>query len=335
MKWLFSFLLIFLKSIAFTQQPVSSNNREIVFQEVNVIPMDKEQILENQTVVVKNGKITAIGNTNSTKYSKDALIINGKGKYLMPGLAEMHAHVPPIDDIEPMKEVLLLFAANGVTTIRGMLGHPKHLQLRSQLQNGSIIGPRFYTSGPSFNGQSVKTPEDGAQMVRQQKAAGYDFLKLHPGLNPEKFAAIATTAKETGIPFAGHVSYNVGIWRAIDAKYATIDHMDGFIESLVPNIETIPEQQEGLFGMFLIDKVDTTRIPKLMAALRDSRIWIVPTQCLPERWFAPDKDPDALRNEPEMKYMAPATLNNWVTTKKNLMSNPAYNTASKVLKSNS
>ena len=90
--------------------------------------MEKEEVLSNQTVVIKDGKIAAIG--NKAKYSNNALVIDGTGKYLIPGLAEMHAHVPPIDDLEPMKEVLFLFAANGITTIRGMLGHPKHLELR-------------------------------------------------------------------------------------------------------------------------------------------------------------------------------------------------------------
>jgi hypothetical protein len=177
--------------------------------------MEKEEVVPNQTVVIKDGKITAIG--NNVKHGNNALIIDGRGKYLIPGLAEMHAHVPPIDDLTPMKEVLLLFAANGITTIRGMLGHPKHLQLRSMINNGEVLGPRLYTTGPSFNGFAVKTPETGASMVRSQKQAGYDFLKLHPGLTKENFASIASTAKEVGIPFVGHVSFGVGVWRAIDA----------------------------------------------------------------------------------------------------------------------
>lgn len=327
MKWLLTvFLFLFVTSCP-AQEPTVIKNREIVFHSVNVIPMDKEQVLENKVVVIKGGKITAIGDLQKTKWSKEALVIDGKGKYLIPGLAEMHAHVPPVDDLEPMKEVLLLFALNGVTTIRGMLGHPKHLELRSKIQSGEILGPRFYTSGPSFNGNSVKTPEQGAELVRQQKGAGYDFLKLHPGLTKENFAAVAKTAHEAGIPFAGHVSFDVGVWRAIEAGYATIDHLDGFVESLVPGIENIPEPQRGLFAMFIGDKGDTTRIPKLMKELRQKNIWVVPTQALAERWFAPDKSPEALRNEPEMMYMAAATVNNWVTTKKNLMNNPSYNAA--------
>lgn len=307
-------------------QPINSNNREIVFRSVNVIPMDEEWVLPNQVVVVKNRKIVAMGDAAKVKYSKDAFVIDGKGKYLMPGLAEMHAHVPPVDDIEPMKEVLMLFAINGVTTIRGMLGHPRHLELRSKIQSGEILGPRFITSGPSFNGNSVKSEDAGAEMVRQQKKLSYDFLKIHPGITKENFAAVVKTAREINIPFAGHVPFDVSIWRAIDARYATIDHLDGFVESLVPGIENTTEQENGLFALFIGDRADTTRIPKLMKALRDNNIWQVPTQALAERWFAPGKTAEALANEAEMRYMDPKTVTNWVNTKNNLLKNPKYNT---------
>ncbi len=228
-----------------SQQLVDSRTREIVFTSVNVVPMDSEKIISNAMVIVKNGKVTAIG--IKLKYSKDAFVIDAKGKYLIPGLAEMHAHVPPNENSESHKEVLFLFAANGITTIRGMLGHPKHLELRSMITSGEVFGPRFYTTGPSFNGLSVKTAERGAAMVREQKSAGYDYLKLHPGLTKETFAAISSTAREVGIPFAGHVSFGVGVWRAIDAGYSSIDHLDGFVEAMVPGIDSMVEQQTGLF----------------------------------------------------------------------------------------
>ena len=323
MKSLFKLILFFTVVSCTAQEPV--RNKEFVFRSVNVIPMDKEVVLKDQVVIVKNGKVVAIGDAGKIRYNKDAVVIDGKGKYLIPGLAEMHAHVPPVDDLEPMKEVLLLFAVNGVTTIRGMLGHPRHLELRSKIQSQEILGPRFITSGPSFNGQSIQSEEAGAEMVRQQKKAGYDFLKLHPGLTKEKFAAIAKTAKEVNIPFAGHVSFDVGVWRAIEAGYATIDHLDGFVESLVPGIENTDEQENGLFGMFIADKADTNRISRLISSLRDQNIWVVPTQALAERWFAPDKDADVLANEPEMKYMDAKTLSNWTNTKKNLVTNTKYN----------
>ena len=304
------------------QQLIDSRQREIVFTSVNVVPMDSEKIIPNSMVIVKDGKVTAIG--KKLKYDKNALVIDTKGKYLIPGLAEMHAHVPPNENLESHKEVLFLFAANGITTIRGMLGHPKHLELRSMINSGEVFGPRFYTTGPSFNGLSVKTAERGAAMVREQKAAGYDYLKLHPGLTKETFAAISSTAKEVGIPFAGHVSFGVGVWRAIDAGYSSIDHMDGFVEAMVPGIESMVEQQTGLFGMFVADKADVAMIPKLMKELKDKNIWVVPTQSLADRWFAANYTGDDFLKDPDSKYMDKKIVNQWIDTKKNLMANAQY-----------
>jgi imidazolonepropionase-like amidohydrolase len=325
MKPLFIIILFLLAVTSHAQEVTDSRQREIVIQSVNVVPMDSERILENQTVVIKDGRIAAIG--SKIKPGKRALIINGKGKYLLPGLAEMHAHVPPVDDLAPMKDVLFLFAANGITTIRGMLGHPKHLELRSKIQGGEILGPRFFTTGPSFNGMSVSSPEAGAAMVRRQQEAGYDFLKLHPGLTRDKFDAIAATAKEVNIPFAGHVSFGVGIWRAIEAGYSSIDHLDGFVEGMVPGIETMVEQQTGPFGMFVADRADTTQIPKLMNALYNNKIWVVPTQSLAERWFSPAFEAENFRLDPDAVYMDPKTVTQWIESKKSLQANPQYEAA--------
>ena len=322
MKNLLIILGLFVFSTSYTQDIIDSRQREIVIQSVNVVPMDSEKILNDQTVIIKDGRITAIG--KKLKYNKDALVIDGKGKYLIPGLGEMHAHVPPVDDLEPSKEVLFLFAANGITTIKGMLGHPRHIELRAKINSGEILGPRFYTTGPSFSGVSVKTAEYGAEMVRKQKEMGYDFLKLHPGLTKETFAAISSTAKEVGIPFVGHVSHAVGIWRAIDAGYSSIDHLDGFVEGMVPNAEAMTDQQVGLFGMFVADQADQTQIPKLMKGLKDKNIWVVPTQSLADRWFAPSFTGESFKNDPDSKYMKAETVNQWVDSKKNLVANELY-----------
>ncbi len=307
------------------QQVVSSKDREIVFYDVSVIAMDADRVLEHQTVVTKNGRITSIGPASKIKFPKASLVIQGNGKYLIPGLAEMHAHVPPIDDIEPMKEVVSLFAVNGITTIRGMLGHPRHLELRDKINSGEILAPHFYTTGPSFSGMSVTSPEAGAAMVRNQKKQGYDFLKLHPGLSRIKFDSIAAAAKQVGIPFVGHVSFNVGVWRAIEAGYSSIDHLDGFVEALVPGVDKMVEQQAGLFGMFIADKADTTKIPALMSALKKNSIWVVPTQSLAERWFSPSFSIDDFKNDPDRKFMKPEMVEQWNTSKTNLLNNPEYN----------
>lgn len=323
MRCLFFVVFMTLTTSVFAQEIVSNRQRDIVFRHVHVIPMDRERLLTNQTVVVRNGKIVSVGPTTNGPLPVNALVIDASDKYLMPGWAEMHAHVPPIDDIAPMKDVLTLYLANGITTIRGMLGHPKHLELRSKINSGEILGPHFYATGPSFNGQTVKTAGRGAEMVREQKAAGYDYLKLHPGLTKETFPAIAKTAREVGIPFVGHVSFNVGVWRAIEAKYSSIDHLDGFIEAITPGSDTLAEQETGLFGAWIAYRANATMIPKLVNALREKQIYVVPTQALAERWLSPLPATE-FTDDPEMIYMKPQEIESWVKAKSGYMTNPNF-----------
>ncbi len=323
MKYLVSFFLL-LVQFGFAQSTVDSRQQAIVFKSVNVVPMDSERILENQDVVVKEGKIIAMGASGKVKLDKSSFVVQAKGKYLMPGLAEMHAHIPPNDNVESQKEVLKLFVVNGVTTIRGMLGHPSHLDLREKVRRGEVLGPHIYTSGPSFNGLSVKTPEAGDKMVRDQKTMGYDFLKLHPGLTLANFNAIIKAANEVGITYGGHVSSAVGVWRAIEANYFTIDHLDGFIEGMVPGIEAMTDQEIGFFGLSVAKRADLSQLPRLIEGLREHRVWVVPTQALAERWIAADKTPEQLRSAAEMKYMDSKTLDSWTENKKRQMAVPGY-----------
>src|SRR5579859_3347858 len=301
------------------QELTDSRQKEIVFRSVNVIPMDRERILENQDVVVRNGVITAMGGTGKVKYAKNALLISARGKYLIPGLAEMHAHVPQTDDFEPMKEVLTLFITNGVTTVRGMLGHPRHLELRKKIQSGEIMGPTFYTSGPSLNGNSIPTAEIAVRTVRVQKAAGYDFLKIHPGILLPNFDAIVKTAREEKIYFAGHVPADVGIWHAIECDYRSIDHLDGMIEGLVPDLKSLPEDQVGLFGVFCAAKADVSKLPEMLKGLHDHHTWVVPTQSLADRWLAFDKTSKELSEAPEMQYMTAKIRQDWINAHENIL----------------
>lgn len=305
----------------------TTGTADYVITNVSVIPMDKEEVITGQDVFIADGKITTIAATGKNKIADNATVIDGNGKFLIPGMAEMHAHIPTFDDTTAMKNVLELFALKGVTTIRGMLGHPTHLILRDQLKSEAFFGPRFYAAAPGLMGSTVKSEKDADSLVRKYKNEGYDLLKLLPGLTLQNFNAVVKTAKEVGIPFAGHVSYDVGVWNAIDAGYASIDHLDGFVEALVPGIEKIPGNQIGLFALHIADKADETRIDTLVKALKSKNVWVVPTECLPERWFTPLKSAEAFSQDPEMVYMHESTLNNWIRGKKDIMSDPSYDSA--------
>lgn len=285
------------------------------FVNVNVIPMDRERVLEQQTVVVEGETITRVGPAATTAIPTDAARVEAGGKYLIPGLAEMHAHVPGGQaSEEDVERVLYLYVANGVTTARGMLGHPRHLPLRDRLARAEVRGPTLYTSGPSLNGTSVPTPEAAVKSVKEQEAAGYDFLKIHPGVRRDVFDALAATADRVGIRFAGHVPLDVGLSRALEARYATIDHIDGFVEALVREGAPVKPTDSQFFGVNLIDHVDEARIPALVRATREAGTWIVPTQSLLEHVVGDDA-PEAMATWPEMKYVRPEQLAQWIESK--------------------
>lgn len=309
MKKLFIILTAVLLTSCNQAQKKTSPTATLI-SNTNIVDVRSGEILENRHVVIDSGKIKNILESieNTESYSN---IIDGKEKYLMPGLAEMHAHIPPSStDSKRIEETLFLYLSNGITTIRGMLGDPMHLELREKAQNGEILSPRIFTSSPSLNGNSVKTVEEASEKVAAYQQAGYDFLKIHPGIQREVFDQVVKTAKEVGIPFAGHVPVDVGIHHALESKYASIDHVDGFLEGLVPELENIDPTKNGFFGFAFTPLVDTSRIDELVKLAKQNEVWIVSTQSLFERWFAPISA-DELLAQPEMKYMPTSTLKNW------------------------
>jgi imidazolonepropionase-like amidohydrolase len=300
---------------------INAQEVDFAFTNVNVISMENDQVILNQTVLIRGGKILAIGKSQDISVAETVTVVDGTGKFLMPGIAEMHAHIPSNrNGTELVEETLFLYLSNGITLIRGMLGEPYHLELKKQVLNDEVLGPRIYTSGPSINGNSVRSVAEAKSKVRAQKAAGYDFLKMHPGLTLENFNAVVTTANEVGIPFAGHVSIDVGVRRAIEAKYASIDHVDGYIEGLVSGVDP---NTNGFFGLDFTDKVDQRLIPELVNSTKENNVWIVPTQVLMEQWAGP-KSAEELGALPEMQYMNKRTVNSWINTKKGVLNDPNY-----------
>ena len=283
------------------------------FINVNVVSMTEDALVSGQTVIVENGLIALIGPVDSTPVPIDSDIVDGTDRYLMPGLAEMHAHIPDAGAAE-LDRVLTLFAANGVTTIRGMLGRPSHLQLRQQLLDGDVFGPQLITSGPSMNGNSVSGATDGVRQVRAQHEAGYDFIKIHPGLSSNEFFAIANAANELGIPFAGHVPVAVGVDKALGAGMATIDHLDGYLAALMPADSDASGGYGGFFDVLLADQLVEERIAEIAARTAASSTWNVPTESLFEHRVS-EVTVAELSNRSEMRYMPNETVQRWAQTK--------------------
>lgn len=295
--------------------------------DVTVVPMDRERLLPGRTVIVRNGRIETVGPARSTRIPAGAIRIEGRGRYLMPGLAEMHAHVPAGNDPQWTDDVLFLYAANGITFARGMLGAPAHLELRSKLGRGELIGPRLYTSGPSLNGNSVATPGDGRRMVAEQKTAGYDFLKIHPGLDRARYDSIAAAAREHRMRFGGHVPDAVGLRRALEVGQATVDHLDGYMPLLVRDGFAPPEGAGGFFGYDLTDQVDDRKLAQVARLTRQAGVWNVPTDSLMHHMLLPDLGEAELLAREEMRYVPRNMLAGWKKARAGLRAQPDYDPA--------
>jgi imidazolonepropionase-like amidohydrolase len=289
---------------------------------VNVIPMDTERVLAGQTVVVSDGVIEEIGAVDSVPVPKGSQVIDGTDRFLVPGLTEMHAHVAAADSPNLDRD-FSLFVANGVTMVRGMLGGPSHLVLRDDLLDGKVFGPRLITSGPSLNGQSVNGATQARSLVRAQFEAGYDFIKIHPGLRADEFEAIAATANELGIPFAGHVPVAIGVERAMAAGMATIDHLDGYMAAMLPANFDASGGYGGFFDTLLAEQVSPDRIAELAKKTAEAGTWNVPTNVLVEQRIA-DIPLASLRNREDMKYMPKATLQRWADARQEAMSDRGF-----------
>lgn len=300
-----SILLVLLTVLA--TEP-SQAQRAVLFEDVRVVDPQSGQASEPMRVHVLDGWIVDAAEFEA-RAGDGFESIDADGRWMIPGLAEMHAHVPPSDDPQRVDDVLTLFLAHGVTTIRGMLGEPGHLQLRAELADGRRFGPRLVTSGPSLNGNSAPNPVAARRWVRTQAEAGYDLLKLHPGLLPATFDALTEAADGLGIGYGGHVSIAVGLDRALAARQATIDHLDGYAQALVPDDHPARGREPGFFGMALADALDPARIPALADRTRDAGTWNVPTQTLIENIAI--ADPDTLAARPAMRYVPIDTVTRW------------------------
>lgn len=253
------------------------------FVGANVLPMDREEVLRDHTVIVRQGRIVAVGPRASVQVPQGAEVIDAAGKYLMPGLAEMHGHTPGGVMEEP---VMFLYVANGITTVRGMLGNQTHLDLRRRANTGELLAPTLYLAGPSFSGNTVQSEEQADQRVREQADDGWDLLKVHPGLTRAQYDAMAHAAQESGIRFSGHVPADVGLRHAIEMGQETFDHLDGYIEFL----EAFDRP------------IDPRRMEEAVRLTRDAGAWVVPTMVLWDVGIIGAGDADEMSAWPEMRY---------------------------------
>ena len=300
-------VIVLLASMQAGAQPPKS----VVFSNVSVVPMTGNQVLPNHTVVITGDRITAVGPARTAKVPEGATRIDGQGKYLMPGLAEMHGHIPGGNaPREFVDNVLFLYVASGVTTVRGMQGAPGQIDLREAAKRGEIVAPNLYLAGPQFSGGSVKSAEDAIARVKQQKSEGWDLLKVQEGLSVPAYDAMAKTAKQVGIRFGGHVPDEVGLLHAMDMGQETFDHIDGYVEQLDGRAKPVEDKA-------LQDLVQRTK---------KAGAWIVPTMFVWETLQGP-VTLESRTGLAELRYMPAPQVEQWTKGLDARLKNPQYDAA--------
>jgi imidazolonepropionase-like amidohydrolase len=311
---IFSLILLAVSVAVGQSNPLDS--KTTAFVSVNVIPMDKERVLQNQTVIVKNGLIAEIGDAKKIKVPKDAVVIDGKGRFLIPGLVDMHTHLLSDGDDYPdsiAEDELRVMIANGVTTIRFMIGTPEQLVLRAKSAKGEIIAPRIYSASPHLTGKEqgnnfvVNNEQEAREAVRKSKQAGYDFIKITTFIKPEVYEAAVDEAAKQNIRVVGHAdSRFVTLARALKARQQ-IEHLDGYLEAVLadnaPNKNSVsdlyiydPKNWESL------DYVDEKKIAEIAKQTVASNPYVNPTQHFMKNTFGLPRSEESIRAQPDFKF---------------------------------
>lgn len=285
------------------------------FVGVNVIPMDRERILANQTVIIRSGKIVEIGDAARVTVPKDAVRIDGQGKYLIPGLVDMHTHLMSDDnfpdDLAP--DELRIMVANGVTTCRFMIGTPEQLVLRTRSAKGEIIAPTIYSASPHLTGREqgndfvVTDPEQAREAVRKSKAAGYDFIKITTFLRSLLYEIAVDEASKQKIRVVGHAdSRYVTVPRAWKA-HQQIEHLDGYMEVLLRDDAPMKGSVSDLYiynpkNWDSLDYIDESKIAWAAKMTVASNPYVDPTQHFMKNTFGLPRTEESIRAQPDFRF---------------------------------
>lgn len=318
---------LFLLFSTFSLLSLSALAQTTVFIGVNVIPMDRERALMNQTVVVRNGIIAEIGEAAKVKVPKDAVLVDGKGKYLVPGLVDMHTHLLSDGDEYPdsiAPDELRVMVANGVTTVRFMIGTPELLKLRAQSARGEITAPTIWVASPHLTGREqgnnfvVTTTEEARDAVRKSKAAGYDFIKVTTFVPLLIYESAVDEAKKLGIRVVGHAdSRFVGVERAWKAGQQ-IEHLDGYMEQILRDDAPMKGSVSDLYmsdpkNWESIDFIDEAKIAIVAKRSVEANPFSNPTQHFFKNTFALPRTEESIRAQPDFRFYPAKVQEQWLS----------------------
>jgi imidazolonepropionase-like amidohydrolase len=319
MKILFLLALCILAALSVSAQVTA-------FVGVNVIPMDRERVIANQTVIVKNGLIAEVGDSAKVKVPAGAAVVDSKGKYLIPGLVDMHTHLLSDSD-EYREEIapdeLRVMVANGVTTVRFMIGTPELLKYRGQSAAGEIVAPTIFVASPHLTGREqgnnfvVTTVDAARDAVRKSKVAGYDFIKVTTFVPSLVYEAAVDEAKKLGIRVVGHAdTRHVGVERAWKAGQQ-IEHLDGYMELLLkpdaPMKHSVSDMLiYGVDNWKSFDHMDESKIPEIARKTVESNPFVNPTHHFMKNSFGRLRTEEEIKAQPDYKFYPPKVQQQWI-----------------------
>ncbi len=303
--------------------------------DVTVVPMTADTVLRDATVLVRDGRIAAVGATRNVQVPAGARRIAGHGKYLIPGLADMHTHL--YSDGETPDSVakyeLGVMVANGVTATRLMIGTREHFALRREVEAGRIVGPQLWLASPQFTGKEdvnsrvVTTPEDARKAVKEMADLGYDFVKLTLFIPPPVYDAIVSEAKRQGIRVVGHVDPEVGVARALAAGQQ-IEHLDNYLESVLADSAPMRTSvsDRGLFRLKnweSLDYVDDDKVDRIAGATARAGSYTCPTLTVFKTAFALGQSEEEIRARPDWRIMPPELRTLYLGAREKYWKSPA------------
>ncbi|HKY05196.1 MAG TPA: amidohydrolase family protein [Blastocatellia bacterium] len=256
----------------------------VAFIDVNVLPLDEERVLERQTVLVRDGRIIEVGPSSLVKVPGGAFRIEGGGRYLLPGLVDMHAHVNSPHEMP-------LYLANGVTTVYNLNGRPAHIRWRDEINRGARVGPVIYTCGPTL--RVVQKAEDARRLIEEQNRAGYDSIKIYNWVSKAAYEVLIEEAKKRGMLYVGHIPREPGLDGVLKAGQA-IAHMEEYVYTLFDNK---PD--------------DDSPIPRAVRATSAAQVPVIATLVAFDHIIRQAEDLPALLATPEVKYLAPWVRDEW------------------------
>jgi len=296
------------------QQGSKDPQKTLAFANVTVIDCTGAPSRSDMTVVVRGERIEALAQTGDLAVPQNAQVIDGTGKFLIPGLWDMHVH------LWIGKRYLPLFTANGITGVRVMWGRPEYHKWRKGIEAGQIIGPRMVIASPIVGHGPYHFPEgneedEGRKIVRKVKKEGADFIKVYNYIPRDAYFAIADEAKKQGIHFAGHVPYSVSAVEASDAGQQSIEHGHGVLPACSSReecrkkfVEAWPARGIRMKLLANLD-YDEEKAAAFFARLVKNDTWVCPTTLV---WSeACYRDEEDLINDLRFEYMPAYSKSSW------------------------